>query len=275
MTSYLSYKFRDTPEFISTFDEAPLWSAAFGLLLLKNLDYKTNITILDIGSGAGFPLMEIANRFGSTCKCYGLDVWENANNRAKEKIKNYDLDNVTILEAGAEKIPLDDNSVDLIVSNLGINNFEQPAQVFGECHRILKPGGKLAITTNLNGHWKQFYNVFEATLRQAGKNDSIEKLKQQQEHRGSLESITAMFTNAGFTSARHITDTLDMKFADGSAFLNHYFVKLGWLSSWLSLFEQEELEPVFTALENNLNTFAAQNGGLTLTVPMAFIEGVK
>ncbi len=89
--------------------------------------------------------------------------------RAKRKIKNYELDNVQILEGSAVQIPLEDNSVDLIVSNLGINNFERPDIVLGECCRVLKPGGKLALTTNVNGHWQELYDVFGYTLQQLGK----------------------------------------------------------------------------------------------------------
>lgn len=275
MTEYLNYKFEDTPDFVNTFDEAPLWSGAFGLLLLKHLDYKPNLTILDIGSGAGFPLMEMAARFGKTCKCYGLDIWTNANNRAKQKIVNYGLNNVTILEASGNNIPLKSGSFDLIVSNLGINNFDHPEKVFNECARILRPGGKLAITTNINGHWKEFYDVFEDVLKKAGKHDIVQKLTEQQDHRGSAETISKLFTDSGFSSLRHITDSMEMKFTDGSAFLNHYFVKLGWLSSFTGIIPEEDRYSVFSALESALNELAAKKGGLTLTVPMLFIEGVK
>ena len=275
MTDYLSYKFNDTPQFVDTFDELPLWSASFGLLLLKHLDFKPNLTILDIGSGAGFPLMEIAGRFGKTCQCYGLDVWTNANNRAKQKITNYGLSNVEIVEGSAEQIPFDDNSINLIVSNLGINNFDNPTIVFKECCRILKPGGKLALTTNLNGHWKEFYNIFANTLRQAGKEDIVIKLKSQEEHRGTVESISELFAANGFKVTGTYLDDFEMKFADGTAFLNHYFVKLGWLASWIDLLQGEDITGLFTLLEENLNHHAQQSGGLILTVPMAFIEGTK
>lgn len=275
MTDYLSYKFNDTPQFVDTFDELPLWSAGFGLLLLKHLDCKPNLTILDIGSGAGFPIMEIAGRFGKTCKCYGLDVWTNANNRARQKTINYGLSNVEIIEGSAEKMPFDDNNFDLVVSNLGINNFDNPAVVFKQCNKILKPGGKLALTTNLNGHWKEFYNIFATTLKQTGKDDLVIKLKAQEEHRGTVESISELFTTNGFKVSRTYLDNFEMKFADGTAFLNHYFVKLGWLSSWIDLLPGEDITGLFTMLEENLNQHAQQCGGLTLTVPMAFIEGEK
>lgn len=275
MTEYLSYNFKDTQDFVETYDELPLWSAPFGLLLLKHLEYKPGLSILDIGSGAGFPLMEIAARFGKSCICYGLDIWTNANNRARKKIKNYELNNVQILEGSAEKIPFENNSIDLIVSNLGINNFENPLVVFGECSRILKANGLLALTTNLNGHWKEFYEIFEITVRQIGKEHLIGDLKNQQAHRGTVESISKLFTMNGFTVRRHFVESFEMKFLDGSAFLNHHFVKLGWLKSWTNLLIHEDAEQIFALLEQNLNLAAGKTGGLLLTVPMAFIEGRK
>jgi len=275
MTHYLQYKFEDTPEFINTFDELPLWSSSFGLLLLKHLELKPNQIVLDIGSGAGFPLLELAQRLGASCKCYGIDPWVNANNRAKQKIKNYAITNVEVIEASAEQLPLDTATVDLIVSNLGINNFEHPEMVFKECNRVMKPGGKLALTTNLNGHWQEFYGVFEETLIQLGKTEWIPGLKSEQEHRGSVESISHLFTDNGFAMSRYFEEQFEMKFLDGTAFLNHSFIKLGWLGSWKTLIPDAEQETVFGALEENLNTFAGKMGGLTLTVPMAYIEGEK
>ena len=275
MHDYLNYRFEDTESFISTFDETPLWSAAFGLLLLKHLKPAPNLMVLDIGSRAGFPLLELAQRLGKTCTCYGLDPWINANKRANEKISNYGITNATIIEGSAESIPFGDNSLDFIVSNLGINNFEDPAIVFGECFRVLKPGGQLALTTNLNGHWQEFYDVFANTLIETGNNALIDELKLHQEHRGTTESISQLFTNAGFASVEHHIDEFKMNFVDGSAFLNHSFIKLGWLASWKALVPEGQIDPFFPALEDNLNKLASINGSLLLTVPMAYIEAKK
>ena len=275
MTDYLAYTFNDNEEFINTFDELPLWSASFGLLLLKHLELKPGITVIDIGSGAGFPLMELAARLGKSCKLYGLDPWANANKRAQQKIKNYGLTNVELIEKSAEQIPFDDDSIDLIVSNLGINNFDKPPIVFKECYRVLKPKSTLAITSNLNGHWKEFYQLFYSTLKQLGKNNLIAILEADEQHRGTIESVSKLFTDNGFKISRHFEEKFEMKFLDGSTFLNHYFVKLGWLTSWMKLFPKEELQELFSALEKNLNAYSQKNNGLVLTVPMAFIEGEK
>lgn len=275
MTQYLKYTFNNNETFINTFDELPLWSASFGLLLFKHLELKAGITAVDIGSGAGFPLTELASRLGPSAKIYGVDPWTVANQRAKQKIRNYDLNNITILETSAEQIPLDDHSVDLIVSNLGINNFDKPSVVFKECYRLLNDNGRLAITSNITGHWAAFYAVFYQTLEQLGKQQLIPILKADEEHRGTVDSITTLFTESGMTVTKTVLDSFEMKFVDGTAFLNHHFVKLGWLTTWIGLFPKEELETIFSALEQNLNTYANESGGLTLSVPMLYIEGVK
>jgi len=185
MTTFLDYKFEDTENFISTFDEAPLWSAAFGLMLLKNLDVGPNLTVVDIGCGAGFPVLELAGRLGPGCKLIGVDPWVNACRRAEQKIRNYGYTNVEILNSSAEQLPFADDSIDLVVSNLGINNFENPGIVFQECNRVLKPGGRLALTTNTIRHWKEFYEVFYATLRQAGLEKYAVILSGEEAHRGN------------------------------------------------------------------------------------------
>ena len=275
MSDYLSYQFNDTPEFVATFDELPLWSAPFGLLLLKHLELRPHLTVVDIGSGAGFPALELAARLGNSCRVFGVDPWANANARARQKIADYRLSNVEIIEGPAAQMPFADASTDLIVSNLGINNFDDPPVVFRECHRILKPGGRLALTTNLNGHWAEFYQIFYTTLRQLGKTPFIDGLQQEEAHRGTIETVAQLFTGSGFRMTRIVEEPFEMKFLDGSAFLNHHFIQLGWLGNWMGLFPKEELTEIFYTLEQNLNAHAARSGGLVLTVPAAFVEGEK
>ena len=272
---YLEYVFEDNQTFIHTFDEAPLWSASFGLLLLKHIKLKRNTIVVDVGSGAGFPLLELAGRLGNTCKIYGVDPWLNATTRAKEKISNYAYSNVELIESTAEKLPFQENTIDQMVSNLGIHNFNNPATVFQECYRVLRPKGTLSLTTNLTGHWREFYSIFYETLEQIGKREWIPAVKADEEHRGTVESISRLYSANGFKVTQTVEEVLEMNFTDGSAFLNHHFVKVGWLTTWMSLFPKDALPAIFSTLEYNLNTYAEKNDGLRLSVPMLFMEGEK
>lgn len=275
MLAYLDYEFRDSPELVSTYDELPLWSAPFGLVLLKEIELKPDLTVLDIGSGNGFPLVELAQRLGQSGKVFGLDPWANANQRAKQKIRDYEVSTAEIIQAVGEQIPFGGDRFDLIVSNLGINNWQNPNQVLQECFRVLKANGKLVLTTNLSGHWKEFYETFARTLAELERPDLTVKLKEHEAHRGTIESVLNLLQRNGFQVTHQVLDQFEMRFLDGSSFLRHHFIKMGFLDAWKKIVPEAEWQVVFAALEQNLNRLAAGRGCLELTVPIAYIEGSK
>jgi arsenite methyltransferase len=274
MTDYLNYSFKDSSDFVSTYDELPLWSAPFGLLLLENIEIKPNLNILDIGCGTGFPLLELAQRFGDTCKVTGIDLWVNAISRVEEKIKSYPVKNTSLIKGSAESMPFDDNTFDMIVSNLGINNIPDKDAAFKESYRVLKQNGKLSITTNLYGHWKEFYKIFRETISESHP-ELLAALEDHEHHRGTLKSVSDLFTNHKFSITNHKEETFSMRFLNGTAFLNHYFIKMGFMDSWKNSIPDEHRLEFFKQLETNLNKYSAKEGELKLTVPMLYIEGRK
>jgi arsenite methyltransferase len=169
MTLYLNKEYNlNNNSLVSVVDELPLWSAPFGLKLLETIQYKKNIKVLDIGFGLGFPLLEIAMRLGNTCKVYGIDPWKAAIERTKLKIKYYGISNVELIEGVAEDIPLQDGSIDLLVSNNGINNVQDLSKTLSECNRVAKKGAQFVITVNLPNSMIEFYCIFEKVLGQNG-----------------------------------------------------------------------------------------------------------
>src|SRR5262245_61276268 len=109
------------PAVVSAFDELPLWSAPFGLQLLETVRLAPAMTVLDVGFGTGFPILELARRLGPSARLYGVDPWAPALARAQAKARTYGLGNVVLLRAVAEHLPLRDARVDLVVSNNGLN----------------------------------------------------------------------------------------------------------------------------------------------------------
>src|SRR3954464_11197884 len=75
-----------SPQVVRAYDELPLWSAMFGLLMLEELPLRGVKTVVDAGCGTGFPLIELAERLGPDAHVHGIDPWREGLDRAKQKI---------------------------------------------------------------------------------------------------------------------------------------------------------------------------------------------
>ena len=273
MTKYLTPVDLSDPSFASVFDEVSFWASRFGMFLFRHLELQRGIHVLDVGCGAGFPLFELAHVHGDSCQLTGVDSWAPALARAEEKRKAYGLDNVRLIEADAARLPLPDAHFDLIVSNLGVNNFQNSPAALAECARVAKPQARIVLTTNVKGHMREFYALYRETLRELGLSRYLQNLAENEDHRTTKDSLAAQVEVSGFEIERLIEEPFEMRFVDGKALLQHALTRFGFLEGWRKVVDPSDEVAVFAALEERLTQLAFRSGELRMTVPMLYLEG--
>jgi len=275
MKKYLHSEF-DFVKLADVYDEVSVWSAPFGQKLLDIVEYKPNISAIDIGFGTGFPLTELAMRLGESCMVYGIDPWKEGIIRANRKISYFRITNIKIIEGYAESIPLENACLDLIVSNNGLNNVNDLNKVLSECSRIIRDGGQFVQTMNLDKSMYEFYEQFESVLAELGMQEEINKMHLHiYQKRKPLDEIISLTEKHGFTIRNLEHDRFSYKFTDGTAMFNHYFIQVAFMDSWIKILPKEKTELVFDMIESRLNKQAHQLGGIHLSIPYVMINARK
>jgi len=107
---------------------------------------QTGEVCVDLGSGRGNDVIRLAEDVAETGYVYGIDISEGMVAKAKANLEKFDVENAKILQAELEKLPLEDNSVNLVISNCTINHAADKQAVWNEIFRILKPDGRFVVS---------------------------------------------------------------------------------------------------------------------------------
>jgi len=269
MKKLLDWKSKDV---LSIFDEVTLWSAPFGRLLLENMPMKSGATIVDIGFGTGFPLLELSQRFGDKSKIYGIDIWEEAIIKVRNKIEILELNNIEIIEESASSISLDDDKIDLVTSNLGVKNFEEKSKVYQEIKRILNSDGRLCITTNPIGTFEELLEIFKVILSEMKLDVASKALEEYIAHRGTEASIVSEIEASGFKLLKRRFDSTDIRFVDAEAVLDHSLIRIGFREYWERLAGKEKSAEFFEKSLSAIDRTIEKEGEFVIGIPMLYLE---
>jgi len=163
-------------------------------------------------------------------------------------------------------MPFRDGAFDLVVSNLGVNNFQAVDAALAECRRVLAPGGALALSTNLVGHFAALYETFAAVLERAGDAAALERLRAHVAHRATLVRLGEALARHGLRVETVREREVAWRFRDGTALLAHHFIRLGFAPAWREIAGGPDAS--LDALRQALDARAGRDG-LTLSVPLA------
>jgi hypothetical protein len=140
----------------------------------------------------------------------------------------------------------------------------------------MKSGGQFLQTLNLDKSMFEFYGQLEKVLSDLAMNREIELMKQHiYEKRHPLDEMIRMIQKQGFIIKDLEHDQFSYKFSTGTSMLNHYFIRLAFMDSWIKILPQNRLEQIFDTIETRLNEQAEMLGGVKLTIPFALINAIK
>jgi len=262
------------PVAVAALDDLPVWSAPFGQALLESVRLRHGLRVLDVGCGLGYPLLELAACLGPTGCCTGLDPWEAALVRAREKAWARGQA-VTFVQGEAEAMPFPEGAFDLVISNNGLNNVAAVDTTLSECFRVAAPGAQLVMTANLPGTFEGFYQAFSLVLGELGLEDRVSALQAHREaKRRPAEAWTHLVGAAGFAVESVRQETFTWSLLDGTALFRHAALRLSFLPAWEAA-AGKEAPRVLAALESRLNAMAARSGGLRLEVPFLCLSAVR
>ena len=263
----------NSPEILTLLDDLSLWSAPFGIRLLDVIKYRKGIKALDIGCGLGFPLIELSMRLGVDSRVLGLDPWEAALGRVRQKFKSQGIMNAEVVAGVAEDMPFKNEFFDLIVSNNGINNVQNLERTLSECRRVSRRESQFAFTFNTNESFVEFYEIFRGILAEYGLREYNEKIDEHiYSKRKPLYEFKERLLRNGFNVVGVYEDTFKYRFADGTAALNHFFIRLAFLQSWREILPGAFRASVFAAIERKINDIALSSGGFSLSVPFLTLD---
>lgn len=260
-------------EMVEIYDEAPLWSAPLGNILLDNIPMQANWTVVDLGFGTGFPLIELAQRFGEKSTIIGVDIWKAAIDRVQKKIERLELSNIKLIHQKASDVSLNDASIDLVCSNLGVNNFENKASVFQRVHAMLKINGHFCFTTNDQNTFNELFQLFESAFLKLEINPT--PLKKHIGSRSNIKLLVEQIKKQGFEQAKQLDKTTYLRFVSSKALFNHSLIRIAFLTTWKSMVPKEKWNPFVNLVSTSIEAIITHKGEFKMTVPMTYLDFIK
>lgn len=259
-----------------SYDELPLWSAPFGLMLLDTIRLKPGMTVLDIGSGHGFPMLEIAERIAPRGSVTGIDPAEEAITIVGQKIVRREISNARVFRGVAEEMPFGEGEFDLIVSNNGLNNVSDQEKSFSECFRVAKPGAQMVITLNLPHTMTEFYEILEDILAKRGMMVVLDRMNEHiASKRKPVEVLKQMILQSGFTIRSINPDGFAYRFTSAEALFSHFLIRNYFLPSWKGFLPEESGSQILDKVSRRINEYCDRHREFTLSIPFACFDCIK
>lgn len=257
----------------------PLWSQRFGKMLLRELTLPHKAMVLDVACGTGYPSLEILRRMDDQGRIIAIDASSPMLDEARAKAGPLSGKRIFFRSEDAlPRLSFADDVYDLVVSNAGLQEFEDPERAIRDFARVTKPGGRVGVTLPLAGTYGEFFDIFREVLTKQDRQDAIDRLDAYLTRFPPLEQAQAWFEDAGLGELSVGWDTFTLLFKSGREFFFAPLIEYGPLSDWKAIAGKgEQLQSVFWECKAAIDAYFPGSTGssFAVTVNAGCLHGRK
>lgn len=257
----------------------PAYAARFASMILRALEIRPAARVVEVGCATGHLTRALARRLDLEGHLTALDEAPAFVAEARAKIEADTTAHAPVAllaRPGVPRsLPVDDQSADLVVSNLAIASAADPRAAVHEAARVLAPGGQLVVSAALRGTWGEFFDLFRDVLREGGKDANLAALDR---HIGAFPDGAAAagwLEGAGLTRIAVTVERWEILFKSAREFFFAPLIELGPLTGWKELSGRgEEMQDVFFFTKEAIDTYF-KGRAFAITVVGAIVKGWK
>ncbi len=240
----------------------PIWSERFGRMLLRGLEVPRKAMILDVGTGTGYPALQVLELMDDQSRLIALEGVGALLDQARKKVG--DLSGKRIYfrtETPSASLGFADQVYDLVISNLGLLELDDPQRGLQEFARVTKTDGRVIVTLPLAGTFGEFYDVYREVLIKNDLNEVLGRLEQHIARTPEPEDAARWMENAGLKEVDIEVSRFDLLFRSSREFFFSPVIEYGPLAGWKEVAGKgQEMQDIFWQVKESIDSYFGRRG---------------
>ncbi len=253
----------------------PIWSQKFGRMLLRGLDLPEKAMVLDVGCGTGYPSTEILKQMEAG-RIIAIEPIGALLDVARKKVGELSGKQIFFRsESPRSKLAFADEVYDLVISNLGLLDHDDPPRALKEFRRVTKPGGRVAVTLPLAGTYHQLYDIYREVLTKGDQHEVLERLEA---HIGKLpepDVAASWMEDAGLSEVELEVEEFSLLFKSSREFFFAPVIEYGPLAAWKEIAGKgQAMQEIFWQIKESIDAYFHERA-FEITVKAGCLRGVR
>jgi ubiquinone/menaquinone biosynthesis C-methylase UbiE len=255
----------------------PLWTQRFARMLFRGLEVPPRGVILDAACHSGYTTLELLRRLeAGQGRIVALDASPVLLDVARQKVGVQAGKRVYFRTERSHKLSFADDVYDLVVSNLGLSDVDQPEPVVREWVRVTKPGGTLAITCAARGTWQEFIDIYREVLIKLERPAVLGRLEAYVASIPTTEELLGWLESSGMGDVQIEVEEFELLFKSGREFFFAPVIEYGPLPRWKNLAgKPDEMQDLFWQMKEAIDTYFDGRHPFSVRVVAASVRGKK